>query len=298
MSAPLLEFECRPAVGGYRVVTFDPAKGTRLDAADKFGPISLTPDATDDERYLAERWGGLLLSDEPQPSVWHLLRPRSQRTRRFDLYQAGRSAFLDFAQTPRTPDGVEAFAARYGPLRSHGDYLGAKVEFFFGHALGTWYGEIFEMSEAVALWDKGPSKPYVSKLVRLLGRQDIPLLWYKGGDKAFNKRVRLLKREDPHFIGGPREAPGTTAKILLKRDPQTTQPRVCIRPTHLLDALWIQLALAIDGSESLRTCVECKKWFTIKAGEGRSDKEYCSDACRMRAYRKRKERRGRAGRQS
>ena len=25
---------------------------------------------------------------------------------------------------------------------------------------------------------------------------------------------------------------------------------------------------AIDGSEFLRTCVECKKWFTIEAGQG------------------------------
>jgi hypothetical protein len=38
----------------------------------------------------------------------------------------------------------------------------------------------------------------------------------------------------------------------------------------------------------LRTCVQCRKWFTLEAGRGRSDKEYCSNACRMRAYRKRK----------
>jgi hypothetical protein len=81
---------------------------------------------------------------------------------------------------------------------------------------------------------------------------------------------------------------GVGVSVHLKEDPLDASARLCIRPTHLSDALWIQLAQAIDGSESLRTCVECKKWFTIKAGRGRSDKEYCSDACRMRAYRKRK----------
>jgi hypothetical protein len=50
----------------------------------------------------------------------------------------------------------------------------------------------------------------------------------------------------------------------------------------------IGLGAAIDGSESLQNCVECERWFTISAGQGRSDKAYCSNACRMQAYRKRK----------
>jgi hypothetical protein len=48
------------------------------------------------------------------------------------------------------------------------------------------------------------------------------------------------------------------------------------------------LILAIDGNLNLRSCVQCRKWFTLEAGKGRSDKEYCTNACRMRAYRKRK----------
>jgi hypothetical protein len=78
------------------------------------------------------------------------------------------------------------------------------------------------------------------------------------------------------------------ASITIREDPLTGAARLCIRPDTLIDALWTQLAQAIEGSQSLRNCVECKHWFTINAGQGRSDKEYCSDACRMRAYRKRK----------
>jgi hypothetical protein len=40
------------------------------------------------------------------------------------------------------------------------------------------------------------------------------------------------------------------------------------------------------SSASIRAL--CRKWFTIEEGQGRSDKQYCSNACRMRAYRKRK----------
>jgi hypothetical protein len=93
--------------------------------------------------------------------------------------------------------------------------------------------------------------------------------------------VLLVTDLDPHKSG-------IDANILLSNDPPFGEPQLCIRPTTLLDAMWTQLALAVAGSEALRTCVECKKWFTIKADRGRSDKEYCSDACRTRAYRKRK----------
>jgi hypothetical protein len=250
-------------VGGYDVVQFDQAKA-KAATDDRFGPIVLTPDATDDEKYLAEQWGGLLLAQVLGPEVWLMLRARSKRIRSFELYEIGPRAFLEFAQTPLTPAGVKSFADRYGPLMSSHRELHA-IEHFFGHHVTRWYMEIREMNKAVALWEKGPSKANASKLVRLLERRDEDL---------------------PYAL----DAPGTTAKVLLKEDPESesTLPRICIRPSHLCDALWIQLAQAIDGCDYLRTCIECKRWFTIKSGQGRSDKEYCSDACKMRAYRKRK----------
>src|SRR5262249_40548289 len=65
-------------------------------------------------------------------------------------------------------------------------------------------------------------------------------------------------------------------------------PKLCIRPVTLQEALWTQLVLAIDKNVNLGACVQCRKWFTLEAGRGRPDKKYCSNACRMRAYRKRK----------
>ncbi len=59
-------------------------------------------------------------------------------------------------------------------------------------------------------------------------------------------------------------------------------------PSSLIGALWLQLALAVEGNKEHRQCHECKSWFEIFPGSGRPDKLYCSDACRMRAYRKRK----------
>lgn len=64
--------------------------------------------------------------------------------------------------------------------------------------------------------------------------------------------------------------------------------RIRLTPTGLLGALWLQFAFAVDGNIDYRQCSECQSWFEIAPGRGRPEKSYCSDACRMRAYRKRK----------
>jgi hypothetical protein len=81
---------------------------------------------------------------------------------------------------------------------------------------------------------------------------------------------------------------GASVELLLKKDPLSASPKLCIRPVTFQEALWAQFVLAIDGNVNLRACVQCRKWFTLEAGRGRPDKKYCSNACRMRAYRKRK----------
>jgi hypothetical protein len=118
---------------------------------------------------------------------------------------------------------------------------------------------IREMRQTVELWKKSTTTGDFSKVIRAVRKKpELPL-------------------ED-----------GVTANLLLKEDPMNACARLCIRPRSLLQALWAELLLAIDGNVNLAGCVRCRKWFTIEAGRGRSDKEYCSNACRMRAYRKRK----------
>ena len=247
----LLEYECRPSVGGYDVATFDQARATKGPWRAGWGTVALESDATDDERYMANRWGDFLLirGQKDPPGVIEMLRPRSERTKRFDLFEFGPSTFLEFAQTPRTADGVKVFADRYGPLAT-------QQWDFYGHYILFWYHAIREMRKAIDLWDKATTTGEFSKIIRVLERRS--------------------------------EEPRSGADVLLKKDPLSASARLCIRPSYLLGAMWIQLALAIDGNLNLRACVECRRWFTLAAGRGRSDKEYCSNACRMRAYRKRK----------
>lgn len=66
------------------------------------------------------------------------------------------------------------------------------------------------------------------------------------------------------------------------------QPALHLQPYTLLGAMWIQLALAISGNKELLQCPECCRWFEMTPDVTRSTRLYCSDACRSRAYRTRK----------
>ena len=60
-----------------------------------------------------------------------------------------------------------------------------------------------------------------------------------------------------------------------------------IVPEGLIGALWLQFARAVERDARLRQCLECTTWFEVAPGRGRTDKQFCSTACRTKAYRKR-----------
>jgi hypothetical protein len=62
-------------------------------------------------------------------------------------------------------------------------------------------------------------------------------------------------------------------------------------PRSLIDALWLQLAQAISAGKTYRECKECGSWFEVSPeAKHRSNRRFCSDSCRTKAYRKRQER--------
>jgi hypothetical protein len=253
----LMEYECRVALDGYEVITFE----------------------------------------LPPGSPWTVLQPRSKQTRRFDLFEESSDAFLEFAQTELSEDGIKAFADHYGLLEGQ-DPLTLDPEWFANEGLKdlglalddtarpkpgqlqphrddlSWARDISDMYQAVKLWEMSVSTGDFSEIIRRVQNRHLSF-W-----------LSRLSRD------------GVSVELLLKKDPLSGSARLCIRPYSLLGALWAQFALAIDGGANLGACKQCGKWFMLEAGRGRSgrsDKEYCSDACRMRAYRKRKSSRQPAG---
>jgi hypothetical protein len=57
---------------------------------------------------------------------------------------------------------------------------------------------------------------------------------------------------------------------------------------NLVGALWLQFADAIATNRNFQQCFGCKKWFAAAYDLARSDKQYCSQTCRTRAYRTRR----------
>jgi hypothetical protein len=60
---------------------------------------------------------------------------------------------------------------------------------------------------------------------------------------------------------------------------------ICSTLRHYIDVQW---GMSIAANLLHRQCAECPNWFSVHPGTSRPEKIYCSDACRMRAYRKRK----------
>jgi hypothetical protein len=83
-------------------------------------------------------------------------------------------------------------------------------------------------------------------------------------------------------------------KISVRVAPARTtgQPVMHMVPNTLLTALWLQFARAITGNKQYRSCRECGEWFELSGDDdGRTARrEFCSDPCKSRDYRRRKNR--------
>src|SRR5262249_17750622 len=182
------------------------------------------------------------------------------RTRRFDLFEFNSSAFLEFAQTldpldpedisvdgfpevtPLMEDRIKDFADRYGPLTDDipPGAIHPPLLCQWGRVIREWARVMARMHQDVKLWQKATVTGDFSRLITKV-----------------EKKLRV--------------------NLLLKKDPLSASPKLCIRPSTLEDALLAEFFLWIDGND-LGTCVQCRKWFALEAGKGRSDKMYCSDA--------------------
>jgi hypothetical protein len=77
----------------------------------------------------------------------------------------------------------------------------------------------------------------------------------------------------------------------LIRQPNNLSFQIKMVPHDLVGFMWVQFAEAVVGGKDFRQCASCAAWMEIAPGHGRPEKSYCSNACRMRAYRRRKEKR-------
>lgn len=81
---------------------------------------------------------------------------------------------------------------------------------------------------------------------------------------------------------------GTMPQLAMAQSDKSPKVELRLTSSDLFNYLMAQFAFSLTRNSEYRRCSECDSWFEISSGKARKDKSYCSDACRMRAYRKRK----------
>ena len=81
---------------------------------------------------------------------------------------------------------------------------------------------------------------------------------------------------------------GGSLTFQTRMDQATGQPYGSLIATSFQSMLDVQYGMLLVAGTATKQCEECPTWIAIAPGSGRPDKKYCSDACRMRGYRKRK----------
>ena len=99
--------------------------------------------------------------------------------------------------------------------------------------------------------------------------------WEEVAERAPAERIELLC--DFHIEFEP--------KMSFHLDPDLNADGIA---RSLQDLLWIQWGTSIGSRVIHRRCTQCEAYMAIHPDTARKDKHFCSDACRMRAYRLRK----------
>jgi hypothetical protein len=241
-----------------------------------------------------------------------------------------------FADTCPTPEGILAFAHRYGRL---GSSMAVPVLAEYDAKIGYWdlrpgpqYKQptvppehtllaepVFAWRDAIAriahlsrLWDLAgePDKRTLAKYVKWSGdtitvtcptpSPDFPRgawgllpLWRCGANFSWNNegvhRHGDLIGPVQHFVQEAirQEMDRSPTKVHLLWRRHAHRAALFLWPQDLWGAMLLQFAQTVEGTNPVRRCLGCGKWFKLGAGQDprRADARVCSDTCRVRAHR-------------
>lgn len=137
----------------------------------------------------------------------------------------------------------------------------------------TWHRESRALRNATALWDAIAGKDDAA-LRRALPQHQAA----KGKDLLGLAREHLARKVTEKLAGGRLE-------LIAPPDEGPSQFAIRHRPVRLIDAIWQRFAEEIASMMTAARCPApgCGRWFPRSVG--RSDRQFCSHACQMRAWR-------------
>ena len=246
------------------------------------------PDPLLSDRFFLARYAG-------EYAYQLLMRQRWGRGKMIDA----RELYLNFASQRLTPPTIMALANRYGFLREFESDSLIKLHEHKGKiGLRSYFG----LSDEGRYFDL--QKPYGKR--ENISDDEMPqylevesardwLLFNSSINIAIQEWKQLSDHYDPssiadyvgHLNAVLQNERFTCSFNLIYNEEKGVMDSELITD-DLCSLVEIQFRMSIATRISHRKCVSCTKWMSIHPGTGRPDKQYCSDACRMRAYRKRK----------
>ena len=226
--------------------------------------------------------------------------------------------FRTFAETDSQGEGILAFVNDYGLLGldrekadPEGPPLPSSVE-----SLSAWQHEIKAMRKALALWDMvqdedsrglsacfSPLISWVNADINGASERDLPdpatafpdfepddlrwfrthpevIEWYRAGDMSVPALMRVQAIINRHLE--KRISPR-----ILWEDARRRRWSLYFTPVSLIGAIWLQFAQSVTQEKDYRRCRQCETWFEIDHYTARTNRYFCSNACRSKAYRDR-----------
>lgn len=198
--------------------------------------------------------------------------------------------YLEFMNTRLTPATIIEFANSYGFLKHFGEFEEHPKE-----TAGLFISKLKNPDIASRI----PSELFFK---RENGEEETAILiepamhWIKTSDhmrvraswwanfknSAENERKRDFFNESFNWHSD------RSLTFTLYPDPETGKAMSKVLANGFENAMFVQWGIAIAGGADFSYCESCNSLILIAPGKGRPEKKYCSSACSMQAYRKRK----------
>ena len=167
----------------------------------------------------------------------------------YDPFHERTALFRDFASLSGDQEDILAFAQKHGNIRcENNNWFKKAVE---ETRLDGWRKLIASMRHAVELSEK----------VRQGGGQDeqFQLMAHLSSSLANRISLRFDRLPNGEYV-------------------------VRTMVYDLIDALWLQCALAIAEGRNYRACKLCGRFLELSPQRNRADKVFCSDNCRVKSF--------------
>ena len=172
----------------------------------------------------------------------------------WDLYLENEmDLVLNFASLRAHPDDIRDFMETHGGIENREPKTNRAARDFTGpyDTFGFWVDELALARSALTIWDRQTRDSLVPCDVK--------------------ERAQLAAAINSRLTGADR------------LDDSLMFYSTC---TDLLGIIWHQVARWVAYGAHARSCPHCGKLFWVRPGLSRTDREYCSDKCRVYTHRK------------